>query len=317
MRQLYSGQALKYGREPGSMPDLCYFAAIGVSMGIHPGKATGDRLKSMKQDLNSQLFQKLERARYTNRELDIWSGRKLQQILGFKDWRSFVKVVEKAKVLCIEAGFQVRDHFSFGSRKMTLGKSGNRKVDEVGLTRYACYLITQNAGLSNKTITFAQTYFSTHTRELGVIEQRLLYLERLPLKSKSENKWSNIIYERGIDEKGFEFFRLSEDEEVFGTYSAKEMKEKLAMSKDTYYAEFVSTLPVMAIDIAIEVTLYNIRQKKLVGEDQISMEYLETSRAFHNMLLERGIKLETFPDAEDIEEVGRDLEHFRRMHIKA
>lgn len=271
----------------------------------------------MKPDLNTKLYQKLERARYTNRELDCWSGRALQQVLGYKDWRSFVRVVEKAKVLCEEAGFPVRDHFSFGSRKMTLGKSGSRKVDEVGLTRYACYLITQNTGSSNKTIAFAQTYFSTQSRKLGVIEQRLLDLETLPLLSKSENNWSNIIYERGIDEKGFEFFRPSSDEEVFGTYSAKEMKEKLAMSKDTYYAEFVSTLPIMAIDIAIEVTLYNIRQKKLVGEDQISMEYLETTRAFHNMLLERGIKLETFPAVEDIEEVGRDLEHFRRMHMRA
>lgn len=59
----------------------------------------------MKQDLNTQLFQKLERARYTNRELDLWSGRKLQQVLGFKSWRSFVRVAEKAKVLCKDARF--------------------------------------------------------------------------------------------------------------------------------------------------------------------------------------------------------------------
>jgi hypothetical protein len=66
----------------------------------------------------------------------------------------------------------------------------------------------------------------------------------------------------------------------------------------------------------IEATITSFRKGGRLREDQISMKYLETSRAFHNMLLERGIKLETFPAEEDIEEVGQDLEHFRRMHIK-
>lgn len=94
------------------------------------GKVTIEQVKiakfqeDMKQEQNTQLYKKLERARYLNRELDCWSGRMLQQVLGYRDWHSFLKVVEKAKVLCKESGFPVRDHFSFGSRKMTIGKGG-------------------------------------------------------------------------------------------------------------------------------------------------------------------------------------------------
>jgi DNA-damage-inducible protein D len=171
----------------------------------------------MKQEFHAELFHKLERARCTNRELDCWSGRKLQQVLGFKDWRSFVSVVEKAKVFCKDAGFLMRDHFSFGTRPMKISKNRFRKIDEIGLTRYACYLITQNTGSNRKAIAFAQAYFSIQSRKLAVIEQRLLDLESLTLPSKSGNKLSNIIYERGTDDKGFELIRTRRDEVVFGS----------------------------------------------------------------------------------------------------
>lgn len=178
-------------------------------------------------------------------------------------------------------------------------------------------MVTQNTGSRNKTIVFAQTYFSLQSRKLEVIEQRLLDLESLSLPPKSGNKLSNIIYEHGTDDKGFELIHSRGDEEVFGNYSAREMKEQLTIPKDTYFADFVSSLPMIAMDIAIEVTLHNIRAKELVGEDQISMEYLENSRAFRSMLLKRGIKPWALPAAEDIKKIGQELEYFRRMHMKA
>ncbi|MBL8078933.1 MAG: hypothetical protein JNM55_13290 [Anaerolineales bacterium] len=271
----------------------------------------------MEQDLNIQLFQKLELARYHYRGIGYWSGHVLHHILGYVDWRSFITIVEKAKVLCEGAGFPVRDHFSYGSGELTPGKGGTREVDEVGLTRYASYLITQNTISSNKTIAFAQVYFSMQSRKLEAIEQRLLDLERLSLLSKSENELSNIIYERGTDDEYIELIRIMGDEELFGSYSPREMEEILGLPKDVYLADFVSNLPIMVTDLAIEITLHNIRQKELVGEPQISMEYLENSRALHNMLLKRGIQPEALPVAEDIKRIGEDLEHFRRMHMKA
>src|SRR5688572_2618333 len=98
----------------------------------------------MKKELINELFQKFEQACYEYQGVECWSARELQEILGYTKWSNFQKVIEKAKDACNNAGIEVSDHFADIGKMVELGSGSQREVEDVALTRYACYLVAQN-----------------------------------------------------------------------------------------------------------------------------------------------------------------------------
>ncbi len=273
----------------------------------------------MKQELVGDLFQKFEQACYLYNELECWRARELQQVLGYAEWRNFLKVVEKAKIACANTGFSVADHFVDVNTMVPLGSGAAREVDDIALTRYACYLIAQNGDPAKSEIAFAQTYFAVQTRKQEIIEQRLLEVDRVSARtklSKSEKKLSGIIYERGVDEQGFAIIRSKGDQALFGGYSTNEMKKKLAIPDARPLADFLPTLTIKAKDFATELTGHNVIEKDLTGENAISTEHIENNQAVRKMLIERGVKPEALPPAEDVKKVQRKLEGDEKKLLK-
>lgn len=164
----------------------------------------------MKKELIFELFNKFENARYLIEGLECWSARDLQVILGYNDWRNFMKVIEKAMISSQNSDVSVSDHFVNVNKMVTLGSGSQRQIEDIALTRYACYLIVQNGDSSKNEIAFAQTYFAVQTRKQEIIEKRLLDIDRITAReklTKSEKKLSGIIYERGVNDKGFAIIR--------------------------------------------------------------------------------------------------------------
>lgn len=273
----------------------------------------------MKKGLIIELFEKFGGACYLFNNLECWSARELQEMLGYTEWRNFLKVIEKAKTACENAGVKVTDHFVDVNKMVKLGSGSKREIDDIALTRYASYLIAQNGDSAKSEISFAQTYFAVQTRKQEIIEQRLLDVDRVIARdklTKSEKKLSGIIYERGVDDKGFALIRSKGDQALFGGFSTNDMKRKLMIPDGRPLADFLPTLTIKAKDFATELTSHNVIEKDLSGANQISNEHVENNVAVRKMLIKRGVKPEALPPAEDVKKVQRKLDGDEKKLLK-
>lgn len=273
----------------------------------------------MKRELLLELFKKFEDACYNLNGIECWSARDLQEILGYAQWRNFQNAIEKAKESCENAGEETVNHFQEVKRVVDLANGATREVDDIALTRYACYLIAQNGDVSKSEIAFAQTYFAVQTRKQELIEQRLLDVARVTAReklSKSEKKLSGLIYERGVDDKGFAIIRSKGDQALFGGFSTNDMKRKLAVPKGRPLADFLPTLTIKAKDFATELTSHNVIEKDLHGERSISQEHVDNNKAVRKILHERGVKPEQLPPSEDAAKLKRKLESDSKKILK-
>ncbi len=240
-------------------------------------------------------------------QIEFWYARELQPALGYARWENFQTAIKKAKTSCESAGIVVSDHFRDITKMVGIGSNTTREINDLKLTRYACYLIAQNGDPRKDEIAFAQSYFALQTRKQELIEDRINLLRRFEARerlSKSESLLSKNIYERGVDDRGFGRIRSAGDAALFGK-TTSEMKVQLDVKKNRPLADFLPTLTIAAKNLATEMTNHNTEEKNLYGESSITQEHVGNNRAVRSMLAQRGIKPEELPAAEDIKKLER------------
>jgi DNA-damage-inducible protein D len=263
----------------------------------------------MKSDVIIQLHKNFEDFAHKVDGQEVWFARELQRLLGYTQWRNFEQVIDKAKMACQTAGHNVADHFADVSKTIPMPKGAEKEIDDLMLTRYACYLIAQNGDPRKVEIAFAQTYFAIQTRKIELIEQRIEEVERLQARQKlslSEKELSGLIVDYIGDTGGLARIRSKGDMALFGGKSTFQMKTRLGVPDSRALADFLPTITIKAKDFATEITNFNIKKDgRLRNEETISRDHVQNNEDVRKVLTDRGIKPEELPPAEDIKKLER------------
>jgi DNA-damage-inducible protein D len=262
------------------------------------------RIRELAKDFNAFANQ-------TEDGVEFWYARDLQKVLGYAEWRNFISAIEKAKESCKVAGFEPSDHFPDIRKMVAMPKGAEKEVQDYMLTRYACYLIAQNGDPAKIEIAFAQTYFAIQTRKQEIIEERIQEIERIDARKKltvTEKRFSGVLYEHSVDDKGFANIRNSGDQALFGGRSTNDMKKKLNVPQSRPLADFLPTITIKAKDLAAEITTFNVVRDNMQGEHHISNEHVRNNKDVRGLLAKSDIRPENLPAAEDVKKVERRVD---------
>lgn len=241
-------------------------------------------------------------------DVEFWYARELMPLLGYERWENFEKAVIRSMESCETSNIEVKDHFREVTKMVKLGSGSKRGIKDYMLTRYACYLIAMNGDTKKEEVAFAQSYFAVQSRKQEIIEERIIYMERMEARGRlkeSEKRLSQNIYERGVDDSGFGRIRSRGDKALFGGNTTQEMKNKLNIKENRPLADFLPTLTIAAKNLANEMTNYNVEEKDLQGETPITDEHVQNNKTVRDMLGKRGIMPEELPPYEDIKKLER------------
>lgn len=272
----------------------------------------------MKKDIVYKLTENFEDFLHVTEEgIEFWLARDLQHLLGYGKWDNFQNVISKAKTACEISGQNISDHFADVGKMVDIGSGAQKEIDDVMLTRFACYLIAQNGDSRKEQIAFAQTYFAIQTRKAELIEQKILETERVQARSKlaeTEKELSHVIFEQTGGNLNFALIRSKGDQALFNR-NTQQMKDKWGINNKPL-ADFMPTILLKAKDFATEITIFNAKQKQMKTESQISSEHITNNKSVRNTLLSRGIVPENLPPEEDSKKLERKLKSKEQKSLK-
>jgi len=203
---------------------------------------------------------------------EFWFARDLQEVLGYSKWENFEKVIKKAQKACIESDIDITQHFIGMLKTVGAGKGAKREVHDMALSRYACYLIVQNADSSKKIIAMAQTYFAIMTRTQELTQEAYDDLEdKRRIKARKELTEHNkslmqAAKSAGIADFDFAIFNNAGYEGLYGGLGQKEIHERKNLKKSQKILDYMGSTELAANLFRATQTDDKIRREQIKGK---------------------------------------------------
>lgn len=268
------------------------------------------RSLNVSDDLMLETLDKLQQTLPGDDATEFWFARDIQEALNYSKWENFQNVLKKAIASCEEAGDPVEAHFRRIDRAITMPNGGERITDDFMLTRYAAYLIAMNGDPRKKAVAYSQSYFAVQTRKHEIIEARMQLQERIDARDRlkeSEKSLNALMYERGVDSKGFGIIRSKGDAALFGGLNTQAMKTKYGITGSRPLADFLPTLSIAAKNLANEMTNINVVRDDHLGEYAIGKEHVDNNKSVREILGQRGIRPEELSAEPDLAALERQV----------
>ena len=226
---------------------------------------------------------------------EYWIARELFSILGYKQWRNFEKVIEKAVLSCEATENNVSDHFARTSKMVSLGSGAKREIDDYELSRYACYLIAMNGNPSVQEIALAQTYFAVKTRQQELIEnfdnldenaRRLAIRQEL---KKHNTFLADAAHDAGIT-TAFDYavFQNKGYMGLYGGLTAKDIHTRKGLKKNQQILDYMGHEELAANLFRATQTEAKLRRENIKGKEAANKTHFDVGAAVRQTIKDLG-----------------------------
>lgn len=242
---------------------------------------------------NEQTFESIKHINEYGEE--YWLARELQPVLEYSQWRRFSDAIERAKLACKNSGFAIEDHFADVGKMVDIGSGAEREIDDVMLSRYACYLIVMNGDPRKEVIAVGQTYFAVKTRQQELIdnyEQLSEDQKRLAIRNEmiAHNKsLAEAAQMAGIeDPRDYAIFQNKGYQGLYGGLGAKEIHARKRLKKSQKILDHMGSTELAANLFRATQTDEKLRRENIQGKQAAYDTHYEVGKKVRQTIKELG-----------------------------
>ena len=248
---------------------------------------------------------------------EYWLARELQSVLEYARWENFSKAIDRAQKACANTGFEVDDHFREVTKMVQLGSGAERAVDDVMLSRYACYLVVMNGDPNKEVIAVGQTYFAVKTRQQELIEKyEEMSEDQKRLAIRNEMKRHNIAladaaHDAGVIEpKDYAIFQNKGYQGLYGGLGVKEIHARKGLKKSQKILDHMGSTELAANLFRATQTEEKLRRENIQGKAAANQTHYDVGRKVRQTIQELGGTMpEDLPTPEkSVQQIEREVE---------